>query len=316
MAKKIIVIIIVCIWRHFSCAQDSNFQFPIEKIEDVLLNQNFELRAVHGARFKEDAAKTGTLVSEDKTFFKVKVKGAVPGGEVFNNNPRFEVAAYELQKLFLDPGEYVVPPTACRSLPLEIYRQKVDPKGEATFRGTESVIFILQYWLMNVTQQDVFDENRLESDSLYARYMANLNIFTYLILHHDANKGNVLISSDSTRPRAFSVDNGVAFGAQESERGTEWKEIRVKRLPQKTVERLRRISLPDLTKQLGVVSQFQIQNKQLISVAPGENLKKSYGIRRSDDMIQLGLTDWEIEDVYKRLQELLKQIDQGKFELF
>ncbi len=41
-----------------------------------------------------------------------------PAPTTFNNVPRYDLAAYELQKLFLDPPEYVVPPTALRMVPL------------------------------------------------------------------------------------------------------------------------------------------------------------------------------------------------------
>lgn len=316
MQKFSIIILIWCTCFQFSFAQDSNFKLPMDSIEHVLKNQSFELRAMHGARFPEDVAKKGILVSEDKTFFMVKAKGAVPGGEEFNNSPRFEVAAYELQKLFLDPHEYVVPPTVCRSFPLELFRLKVNKDTKETFRKTKSVLFVVQYWMENVTQQDVFDEGRLKTDSLYARHMANLNIFTYLILHNDANKGNVLISTDETNPRAFAVDNGVAFGADESARGTEWREIRTQRLPKKTVDRLREITKEDLENQLSVLAQFEIRDKQLVEVPLTEVLDIKYGVRKKKDKVQLGLTDWEIEDLHKRLTFFLKQVDKGEFELY
>ena len=49
--------------------------------------------------------------------FRVKLRKAEPGADDFNNVPRYDLAAYELQKLFLDPPEYVVPPTSLRMLP-------------------------------------------------------------------------------------------------------------------------------------------------------------------------------------------------------
>ena len=53
----------------------------------------------------------------------MKLRKAEPGADTFNNVPRYDLAAYELQKLFLDPAEYVVPPTALRMVPLADFRK-------------------------------------------------------------------------------------------------------------------------------------------------------------------------------------------------
>jgi hypothetical protein len=58
-----------------------------------------------------------------------------------------------------------------------------------------------------------------------------MNILSYLIEHKDSNVGNFLISKDATNPRVFAVDNSYAFGSPESDRGHDWRFIRVKRLP-------------------------------------------------------------------------------------
>ena len=58
-----------------------------------------------------------TLRSPGRPPYRVKLRRAEPGAEDFNNRPRYDLAAYELQKLFLEPAEYVVPPTALRFVP-------------------------------------------------------------------------------------------------------------------------------------------------------------------------------------------------------
>lgn len=40
------------------------------------------------------------------------------------------------------------------------------------------------------------------------------------------------------------------------------------------------------------------------------------GIRRVEGMVQLGLTNGEIGDIQGRLENLVKQLDQGKLEVF
>jgi hypothetical protein len=296
-------------------AQDSNIPESIEKIEKMLYEEAFEIRAARPVRYKNDPAKSGMYVTPDSAYFRVKIMAAPLGGEAFNRQPRYELAAYLLQKMFLDPPDYVVPPTAVRSMPLKSYRQ-LEEGAEATFDQTSSVIVTVQYWLNNVTAEDFYDKKRVASDSVYARCLGNFNIFTYLADHKDVNPGNYLISKDPSKPRVFAVDNGVAFGSEQSDRGTEWRNIRVNRLPKKPLERLRNIRLEDLDAALGVTAQFQVVNGFLSETKPTGNLDPSRGVRKSGNVIQLGLTKAEIKDIYLRIQNLLKKVDDGKIELF
>jgi len=99
-------------------------------------------------------------------------------------------------------------------------------------------------------------------------------VFTYLIKHNDSNVGNFLISVPPSGPRVFIVDNGgLAFGGLVSNRGFEWRDIRVKRLPNETIERLRNITQEDLEKTLRVVAQFEVVDSQLVPTTPAQNLK-------------------------------------------
>ena len=93
-----------------------------------------------------------------------------------------------------------------------------------------------------------------------------MNILSYLSKHKDSNVGNFLISIDPDNPRVFTVDNSLAFSSLESNRGTAWQKVRVKRLPKKTIERLKLINKTDLEDALSVVAQFEVQNRQLVSV--------------------------------------------------
>jgi hypothetical protein len=90
----------------------------------------------------------------------------------------------------------------------------------------------------------------------------------------------------------------------------------VKRLPKRTIDRLRNIDLDDLEQALGVVAQYRIQDGQLIATEPTDNFNVSGGIRRSEDMIQLGLKENEIRKVYTRLTELLQKVDSKKMKVF
>ena len=287
----------------------------IDQIEQKLAHEPFEVVRIRGARFSGDLPKRITLRWSDGIFMMVKWKRSAKGGWAENNQPRYEIAAYQLQKLFLDPEEYVVPPTVARCLPLVQY-SKVEKDVDPTFKNTNSVLFVLQYWLDKVTQKNVFDKKRLRSDSTYAKHLANMNILSYLIKHKDANIGNFLISSDPANPRVFAVDNGLAFTSAESNRGTDWQKIRVKNLPRKTVEKLKEIEKSDLENSLGIVAQFRIENHLLLPMDAGDNLNEKKGVRRTENIVQFGLTKYEINLVHNRLKKLIKKIDSGKIRTF
>ncbi len=299
-------------------AQDNaNYFRPVLEIEARLDTLPFEVIDVHGTRFHGDETMRVAMTYADTVVLASKMKRAPTGGDTeFNNRPRYEVAAYQLQKLFLPPTDFVVPPTVLRSLPLALV-QRWDDQVMPTFEGTRSVLVELQYWLNSVTQEKFWDSRRFRRDTLYARYFANMNILTYLIRHSDANQGNFLVSRDSTAPHVYSVDNGVSFMSPVSERGFFWRDLRVDRLPRATIERLRAIARPDLERALGVVAQFNIDaNLELVPCARGANLNARRGVRRKGNVVQFGLTTREIDEVQDRLAGLLKQVDEGKLKVF
>lgn len=296
-------------------AQDGNFLHPVATIETLLQDSVFRIADFRGSRAEGDRTQRVLLEFNDTLNLLGKWARAGRGASEFNNEPRYEIAAYRVQKLFLGADEYVVPPTVLRSFPLD-YVQQHDPEAVATFDDANSVLVVLQYWLSAVTNEDFWDEDRFEQDSVYARHIANMNVLTHLIDHRDANVGNYLVSRIPVNPRVFSVDNGVAFRSQRSDRGTQWRNIRVDRLPHATVERLRAITEQDLTDALGVLYEFETRDGLLQPRPPGPNLDDGRGVRRRDGVVQLGLTRGEIGDVAKRLRGLIERIDEGKLPVF
>lgn len=297
-------------------AQDAHIMAPVDSVEHRLRFEAFDILDERGSRFEGDRTSRVVLNFPDGELMAVKWAPAPFRGEEFNNTPRYEAAAYEIQKLFLDEPEFVVPPTVLRAVPVAWYR-RLDPNAGATFRNTESVLVALQYWLFNVTGGEVWDEDRFQRDPVYARHVANLNILTYLIRHNDANEGNILISSTQETPRLFSVDNGLSFDSEASDRGTDWRRMRVDRVPAATVERLRGLTEADLVRALETIAQFRIQpDGQLALVPATANLSPDRGIRTEGELIQLGLTRREIRDVWRRLGQLLEDVDDGDLRTF
>lgn len=301
-------------WAGLAAASDPNIPVPAGQLERQLAAEPFRIVAAEISRPK---AKGDITLKAEVSFsgnppYRVKLRRAEPGAEDFNNRPRYDLAAYELQKLFLDPDEFVVPPTALRPMPLSELLPYA-PAARPTFRGSDEVLVVLQYWLQEVkVVADAYDAALFESDPGYARHVGQMNVLTYLIEHGDANLGNFLASKAEHSARVFSVDNGVAFAYNESDRSDAWKRLRVPRLPADTVARLRSLSGDDLQRRLGVLGQWRLDDGRWIAEPPGENLSPQRGVRQKDGVVQLGLTRAEIEQVNRRIASLLKQVDEGR----
>jgi hypothetical protein len=307
----------VMVMAAAASAQDSNILQPVPQLERLLAAEPMVITAAQISRPK---AKGDITLRAEVSFggappMRVKLRKADPGADSFNNVPRYDVAAYELQKFFLDPAEYVVPPTTLRMVPLADFG-KYSPDVERTFPGADQVLGVVQYWLSNiVTIADVYKPERFAADPVYARHIGQLNVLTYLIEHRDSNAGNFLIGTEPVGTRVFSIDHGVAFASADSDRGELWKDLRVKTLPADAVERLRVVTLQSLTDRLGVLAQWELENGAFKPTATGANLSPARGVRRDGKVLQMGLTKREIGQIHKLLTKLLDQVDDGRITL-
>jgi hypothetical protein len=295
-------------------AQDLNIPRPVDELEREIATAPLKIVSAEISRPKAqgDITLKAELSFGGQPPYRVKLRRAVPGAEEFNNRPRYDLAAYELQKLFLDPAEYVVPPTALRTVPLAELLPYA-PAAQPTFAGSDEVFVVLQYWLHEVRViEDVYDAQRFDADFPYARNIGQLNVFTLLIAHGDSNVGNFLISRAESAARVFSIDNGVAFAFNESDRGELWKPIRVNRIPSETVKRLRGITRDELDRRLGIVGTWRRENSRWVAISSSANLNASRGVRYEGDLVQMGLTRSELNDVWRRLKKLLDDVDAGR----
>ena len=286
-------------------------------IEARLTSMPFEIVAAKKARdLKEDTALRTDAKFADGVVMRIKIRRANPGGTEFNNEPRYERAAYVMQQLLVDRRESIVPVTVLRPVPLAQLRAWA-PETNATFRSSTDVLAVVQHWLPDVVgPDDAWDAARFEADSKYARQIANVNILTYLIRHKDSNKGNILLSADPAAPRAWVIDSGVAFASPRSDRGTLWKDMRVPRVPADTIARMRVLDLEQISAALAVVAQFEVRDHHLVAVPPTAPFHKHDGVRRSRNVIQLGLTALELGDLEQRRKELLAMVDSGALPTF
>ncbi|HEX9207296.1 MAG TPA: hypothetical protein VF851_03605 [Steroidobacteraceae bacterium] len=295
-------------------AQDANITQPIADLERILAAEPL---VITHAEISRPKAKGDITLKADVAFgdappLRVKLRKAEPGADSFNNVPRYDLAAYELQKLFIDPPEYVVPPTALRMVPLADFA-KYSPDVQRTFPPADQVLAVAQYWLSDIkVVADVYDPALFATDPVYARHIGQLNVLTYLIEHRDSNVGNFLIGRAERGARVFSIDHGVAFASIDSDRGELWKDLRVKQLPADTIARLRAITPEMLESRLGVLAQWRKQDGRFVAVPPGPNLAPKRGVRRSGDQLQMGLTSMEIQSIHRLLLRLLQRVDSGE----
>ena len=311
---RILLSAVACAVPCVASPQDFNIPLPVDTIERRMREGKFQIAAQEGSRTEGDRTQHALLRFAPNALMEVKWGNAPHGGEAFNNQPRYEVAAYALQRLFLDERDYVVPPTILRMVgPRDSANV---PNMKPTFDGASSTLVTMQFWTVGVTSTKVFDSDRAERDTAYTRHLGNANILTYLIKHGDANKGNVMVSEDTTNPRVFAVDNGVSFASPPSNRGNDWSRLRVKRVSRVTIERLRRITAEELAAALGVLAQFELRDGEYVPVPGGANLDRNRGVRRKENTLQLGLTASEIAAVRERRDHLLREVDKGKLDTF
>lgn len=243
-----------------------------------------------------------------------------PAGDLdnFNNSVARELASYQIQKLFLDPEDYVVPTSLAFCVTLQHHSELMGLDYQPQIPGSDCVVGNASLWLQDVkTPKVLYEESRFLSEPDYAYNLSNFNILTYLIAHRDARSANLLISDNEKRRHVFSIDNGTTFGAfPYNFFATNWNIIRVPALRKESIERLRSVKREDLD-DLGVVAQLNRENDRVFrNVAPSKNLDPEKPVRIRKEIVQFGLTREQIDDVWARLQKLIEKVDSGEIPVF
>jgi hypothetical protein len=219
-----------------------------------------------------------------------RAKWRPDSSETHRNNPRYELAAYALQKQFLEPREYVVPPTATHCFPIATYRARVNPKA----RGSQCVRGVLSYWLEDVTSvadareagwfrgsnDHILDPARFARDRVYRDSIARVNVLTYMIGHRDSHARNFVLARAGKSPVVYSIDNSLSFTMAPNPRippFNDWSKLHVPALPRSVVDRLRVASKSSET---------------------------------------AGLTREEIAGVRARMVELVRRVDRGELRVY
>jgi hypothetical protein len=300
-------------------APGDNWPLPVHEAERLLLREPFELLSLeptkHGvagalkaeARFPRDGRRL-------RVKWKVAPRRRLDG---WNNNPRREIACYAIQRLFLDPDDYVVPTTTLRAVPLDAYR-RLDPGATATIPGGACVVGALALWLDHVVCPGVlFDDARFLVDSTYAHHLSNFNVLAYLVAHRDCRNGNILVADADDNRRVYAIDNGISFGSRiYNFLTTNWNTTRVPAIRRSVVARLREVDHAALSS-LAVLAELATNGGgDLVPAPPGPLLDPHRGVRFARGRVQLGLTAREIEAVGRRMNRLLRHVHRGRLAIF
>ena len=140
----------------------------------------YKVESVEGAGSGTTGAEEHTITLPDVAGdieFKVKLTpGSLDG---INNSPRKEMAAYLIQRFFLDPQDFVVPTTFAYCIGIEEWRKEHGGKGSPNVEGLNCALGVSALWMKDVTLPDpLYDEQRFLSDPNYAYFLSNFNVFT------------------------------------------------------------------------------------------------------------------------------------------
>jgi hypothetical protein len=293
-----------------------NWPMSPDELERLLANEEFKIDEVKSAGGGVTGASKLLIEFHDGKKVKVKWKAVPPKYDGWNNSPRKELAAYEVQRLFLDPNDFVVPTSVPYCIPLKAYDQ-IRARSVASVKGTSCVLGVISVWMNDVdAPEEFFDKKRFKSDEKYARSMADMNLLGYLIEHKDGRQGNLLVSTIAEDPRVYAVDNGISFDPFPwNFFVTNWHKIRVPFLNRASVDRLRSVDRARLDR-FGVLVEMAADSNGVFHVVPaGPNMNPKKGVRLAAGRIQAGLTRHEIDDVEERIKELLEEIDEGEIKV-
>lgn len=283
---------------------------------DALSAPDLVIEDAKPVRFEKDITRKATAhTATDPATFRIKVRRAGAGVSSFNNEPRYELAAYELSRLLFPADEQVVPAIALRSAPLAQFRL-IDPAAVEAWNGTDAAFYMVQCWLNGAKPHPLaIDPARFAAEPAYARTISRLNVLTYLVEHKDSNLGNVMLTGEGAAVRAWAIDNGVAFDSEESDVGVFWKDLHVDAVDRALADRLRALTLAELRVRLAVIAQYELVGEAWEPRPAAANFDGTRGVRRRGRLLQLGLSNKEIGEVERRRAKLVRRIDKGELRL-
>lgn len=300
---------------------------PADQVERWLASPDLEILGVASTPAGIQGARVLTLRVPGPPEVVFRAKWRSLATLTSKNDPRRELVAFAIQKLYLDPDGYVVPPTAAHCFPLDMYRAQVYPAATASFRDVPCVLGFLSYWLEDVaglkqarregwfrSHDDALDDDMFSANPLYRESVADMNLVTYLIDHADTHSAQFVIRRDPQAPAVYSVDNSMAFGVKKNRRvRVDWSEIQVPALSRRAVERLRGADLDALS---SIAELEPARGGRLVPVAPKRRRAEPAGVRWIEGRLVVGMTVDELAMLHERVTRLFLAIDRGEQKLF
>jgi hypothetical protein len=255
--------------------------------------------------------------------FRVRWRAQSSAGLI--NEPRKELAAYAVQKLYLSEEELVVPPTAAHCFPIEHYRHFA-PTESATFPNADCVLGFVSLWLEGVKTVEsareadwlgddggIWDKKLFEQDAMYRTSVGNANLLTYLIQHGDAHELQFMLEKAPGGLRTYVVDNSIAFRSIKNPMlllREDWSNLHVPSLPARAIARLEALTSQDLAR-LATITELELRGRQLSVTKQPFEASPSHPNELSwhGDRLRIGLTEGEIELVSSRVRDLLARPD-------
>ena len=268
--------------------------------------------APHG---KQDARVLTVALDGRRIVFRAKWRAMSTAHQL--NVPRRELGAHAVQKLFLDPEDWVVPPAAGHCFELDGYRKVVDRAAEASFDDTACVFGFLSYWLEDVRgvedaadegwieSEELRDAERFRSDPVYRRSLANVNLLSHVIDHGDTHPKQFVLSQSGNHLRLFLVDNTIAFSEFRNpsiDHEWDWSVLHVNAVPMRTVKRLEALRKKDVMA-LTVIEEYTSHDGVLVQQA-------------GPTVARVGLTENEAARVWQRISGVLSRVRAGKLGVF
>ena len=301
------------------------------EVEGWLLRNDIEILAAGAPSKGRQRTRILTLAVPDddgRIVFRAKWRALSTSSSL--NNPRAELGAYAVERLALQPHEYVVPPARGHCFDLDQYREKVDSAERPSFARTRCVYGILSYWLEGALtpkraeqigwiRSKPYDAALFARSPSYRQSVADTNVLAHLISHGDAHPNQFVVTGYGERPFLHLVDNSTSFTSFRNpsiEARDDWSRIIVPALRRGLIDRLGALTAGQLNS-LAVVDQYELRNGILVATRRTPAMSNTWaGYRWQGDELQVGLTDDEIRQLRSRIEALVARVAHGDTSVF
>jgi hypothetical protein len=286
-------------------------------IEELLERTDLVIDGVESTASGKQQAQLLTLVADPggaRLRFRAKWRALSTAHGL--NDPRKEVIAYEVQKLVLEPDDFVVPPARSHCFELAAYKQRVDAKAVETFPRTGCIFGTLSYWLEGAeTSSQVLDRELFRTDPIYRRTLADTNLLLYLVSNGDTHQDQFVSLRGDTGRRIYCVDFTISLSTYKNPTLSfeeDWSNLHVPLVPSH-VERLRQISDERLNA-LAVVERHERSGNRLLRRPATRNTPPHprAGLVWTNDELRIGITGEELELLRERLKTLVARVERGE----